>query len=82
MPYKYVEDLRNSGVPDKQAEAQIRILHEVIESNLAAKKDIKELEQKMNMCFKELEQKLIIKLGSLLIIALTALLTLSNLNLI
>ncbi len=60
--FKYVEELRNAGVPDKQAEAQVRILTEIIESNLATKRDIKELEtatkrdiEKIEKSIKELE---------------------------
>ena len=44
--FRYIEELRESGVPEKQAEAHIRILHDIVESNLAAKRDIKELEKR------------------------------------
>ncbi len=38
--FKYVEVLKDAGVPDKQAQAQVRILNEVLESNLATKQDV------------------------------------------
>ncbi len=68
---KYVETLRKAGIPDKQATAQVRVLNEVIDSNLATKRDLKEL-----------EQRIVIKLGSLLTAGLVALVALSKLNLI
>ena len=53
-------------------------MNEVIDSNLATKRDIKELEQRIVM----LEQRIVIKLGSLLTAGLVALVALSKLNLI
>ncbi len=90
---KYVENLRKAGVPDKQATAQVRVLNEIIDSNLASKRDMKEMEQKLTRDMKEMEQKLtrdmkemeqriVIKLGSLLTAGLVALVALSKLNLI
>ncbi len=38
--FKYVEVLKDAGVPDKQAQAQVRILNEILESNLATKQDV------------------------------------------
>lgn len=42
---KYVEELEQAGFTDEQAKAQIRILQEVVESDLATKRDIRELER-------------------------------------
>ena len=42
---KYVEELEQAGFTDEQAKAQIRILQEVVESDLATKQDIRELER-------------------------------------
>ncbi len=94
---KYVEVLKKAGVPDKQAEAQVRVLNEIMESDLATKrdimdikrdieslrhdtkkdiadvrKDIEVLKQSTKRDLKELEQRMLIKLGGLLAIALTA----------
>ncbi len=79
---KYVDTLRKAGIPDKQAEAQVRVLNEIIDSNLATKRDIKELERDIKQDIKELEQRIVIKLGSLLTVGLVSLVALSKLNLI
>ena len=68
---KYIGELREAGVPEKQAEAHLRILHEVIESNLATKRDIKEL-----------EQRIIIKLGALIVVTIGIIVALSNIKVI
>lgn len=38
---KYVEDLRHAGIADEHAKAQILVLQEVVESDLATKRDLK-----------------------------------------
>lgn len=68
---KYIGELREAGVPEKQAEVHLRILHEIIESNLATKRDLRELEQRM-----------ILKLGTLIVATLGILVALSNINII
>ena len=67
--FKYVGELREAGVPEKQAETHLRILHEIVESNLATKRDLKEL-----------EQRIIIKLGALMVATIGIIVALSNLN--
>lgn len=67
--FKYVGELREAGVPEKQAETHLRILHEIVESNLATKRDLKEL-----------EQRIIIKLGALMVATIGITAALSNLN--
>ncbi len=93
---KYVGELREAGVPEKQAEVHLRILHEVIESNLATKRDIQEVKrdieemrtelkrdiQELKRDMKELEQKMTIKLGGLIVVAIGILVALSNINII
>ena len=89
---KYIGELREAGVPEKQAEVHLRILHEVIESNLATKRDIEEVKrdiqevkrdiQEVKRDIRELEQRMIIKLGGLIVITLGILVALSNINII
>ena len=86
---KYIGELREAGVPEKQAEVHLRILHEVIESNLATKRDIEEvkrdiqeLKTELKRDIRELEQRMIIKLGGLIVITLGILVALSNINII
>lgn len=68
---EYVGKLREAGVPDEQAEAQVSILHDIVESNLATKRDLKELELRMT-----------IKLGGLMVVCIGIVVALSNLNVI
>ena len=84
-PFKYVDELREAGVPDKQAEAQIKVLSAVMESELATKhdielvkhdielvkKDIKELEIKLSGEIRDSQHSIIWKLTGIF----TALLT-------
>ena len=44
---KYAEKLMAAGVPEDQAKAQARILAEVIDENLATKRDLKEMELRL-----------------------------------
>ena len=76
---KHVEELREAGVPDKQAEAQVRLLNDVIDSDLATKRDLKKLENELKRDIKELELRLTLKLGSLLIVGIDVIATLVNL---
>ncbi|MCY3985842.1 MAG: hypothetical protein OXF23_02210 [Candidatus Dadabacteria bacterium] len=108
---KYVGGLREAGVPEKQAEVHLRILHDVIESNLATKRDIEELKtklkrdieelktelkrdieelrtelkrdiQEVRRDMKELEQRMTIKLGGLIVVTIGIIVALSNINII
>ena len=86
---KYIGELREAGVPEKQAEVHLRILHEVIESNLATKRDIEELRselkrdiEEVKRDIKELEQRMIIKLGALIVVTIGIIVALSNIKVI
>ena len=45
--FKYLDDLKKAGFPAKQAEVMAKGLTEFTESQLATKRDIKELELKI-----------------------------------
>ena len=79
---KYIGELRAAGVPEKQAEVHLRILHEVVESNLATKRDIEELKIEFKRDIRELEQRMTIKLGGLIVVTVGVLMALSNINII
>lgn len=71
---KFANRLKAAGVPDKQAEAEAEVLAEALEVNLkdlSTKADLLaakvELQQEMRM----LEQRLIIKLGALIALAIS-----------
>jgi hypothetical protein len=63
----YAKKLREAGVPEKQAEVQAEALKEIIENNLATKKDIEELkvslENKLELKIKDLEYRLTVRMG-------------------
>ena len=98
---KYVETLQEAGIPEGHAKAQILVLQEVIESDLATKqdiigvtreieqvkreieevkRDIKRLELHVTEQVKTSELRLIVKLGSLLVVAFGVLVAFSKLN--
>ncbi len=70
---KYANKLKSAGVPDKQAEAEAEALSEALEVNLkelATKEDlhreIESLRREMQAGFIQVEQRLVIKLGTLM----------------
>ena len=65
---QYANRLKAVGVPEKQAEVQAEMMAEIIEDKLATKKDLKELELRM-----------ILKLGGLMISGLGTLIVLMKL---
>ncbi len=64
---KSVEELQEAGIPENQAKAQVRVFQQIIESDLATKRDMKELEQKLQQEMRELEYRLTIKTGSMVV---------------
>jgi len=52
---KYVEALKKAGVPDNQARAQSEALKEVLNTEVATKHDIKELELKIDTRFEKIQ---------------------------
>jgi len=80
---KYANRLKAAGVDPKIAEAEAEALAEVFELNLkeiATREDIKLLEERLNERLDtrliQLEQRMIIKLGTLMVIAVSAVATL------
>ena len=72
---KYAKRLKDSGVPDKQAEAEAEALAEVLEVNL---KDFSTKED-LHRDLRELEQRMIIKLGGMMMAAIAIVATLVKL---
>lgn len=52
---KYVETLKEAGVPENQARAQSEALKEVLNTEVATKHDIKELELKIDTRFEKIQ---------------------------
>ena len=63
----YAKKLIAAGVPAQQAEIQAETFAEIIEERLATKQDIRDLEVKL----KEMEYRMIIKLGAMLVVTST-----------
>lgn len=69
---KFANRLKSAGVPSAQAEAEAEALAEVLAVNLqqvATKQDIALLRQEMESRFIQLEQRMTIKLGGLMVLA-------------
>ena len=83
---QYAKKLREAGFTEQQAEVQAEAMAELVDDKLATKqdifalkRDIEELRAELKRDMKELEYRLTIKMGSFLIIGLTALVTLMKL---
>lgn len=64
---RYANKLKAAGVSEKQAEVQAEALAEIIDDKLATKRDLKELENELKRDIKELEERMTIKLGSIML---------------
>ncbi len=76
----YAKRLQTVGVSPEQAEVQAECIAEILDNNVATKKDLKELECRVDRLEKEIKSemeklgyKLTIRLGSMMVIAITAL---------
>jgi hypothetical protein len=79
---KFANKLKSAGVLPEHAEAEAEALADIFEVNLkevATKEDIKHLEERIDSKFIQLEQRVTIKLGALMVIAVSAVATLVKL---
>ena len=75
--HKFIRRLRDSGMPDEQAEALADALRDVqSEAELATKRDIQDLEMRI----RKVELPLTIKIGGMLVIAVGVLAALLKLQ--
>ncbi len=65
----YAKKLKEAGFSERQAEAQAEALHAVVAENLATKHDIELLRRDM----REMESRITIRMGSLIVGAAAAL---------
>jgi len=72
---KYANTLKEAGVDAKQAEAQAKALSEVMEVNLKDLVTKGDLKQELT----QLEQRMTIKLGGMLVVAIGAIVALTKL---
>ncbi len=73
---RYTQELEKAGFNREQAEAAVNMVHQFTDQNLATKTDVLELKHSIE----SLEYRMTIKLGSLLIMALGALVALQKLS--
>ncbi len=69
----YANKLKQAGVPDRQAEVQAEAMAELVEERLATKRDLSELEERIANRMNELEYRLTVRLGSMLVVAVSIL---------
>lgn len=69
----YAKKLREAGFSEKQAEIQAEALKEIIQDNLATKQDISDLRKDLLQMEERLMYKLTIRLGLMLVTAVTVL---------
>jgi hypothetical protein len=69
----YFERLKAAGMPEAQARVQAEALREIIEDKLATKKDLLDLEFRMDGKLREMEYRLTIRLGGMLAAAVAVL---------
>ena len=68
--HAFVKELADAGMPEKQAEVLARSQATLIDEKLATKQDLKELEGCLRRDMKELELRLTIRLGSMIVVAI------------
>lgn len=83
---KFANKLKSAGVLPEHAEAEAEALAEIFDANLqelVTKEDVKRLEERLSERFEakltQLEQRMTIKLGTLMMIAVTGVATLVKL---
>lgn len=64
--YLYIKKLRAVGFTEEQAAVQVETIAGLINEELTTKRDLSEMEQRLDSRLKELEYKLTIKLGSMM----------------
>ncbi|MFO1434300.1 MAG: DUF1640 domain-containing protein [Candidatus Competibacteraceae bacterium] len=81
-----VKKLQAAGFSEQQAEVQIAVLADALGAGTATKQDItdlrrdlKEIETKLTRDIQEMEMRLTVKLGAMLVIAISAVATLVKL---
>ena len=70
--HAFVKELTSAGMPEAQAEVLAKSQAKLIDEKLATKHDLKELEERLRRDMKELEFRLTIRLGSMMVIAVGA----------
>ena len=70
--HAFVKELTQAGMPEAQAEVLAHSQATLIDEKLATKQDLKELGARLRHDLKELELRLTIRLGSMMVVAVGA----------
>ncbi|MBF0435025.1 MAG: DUF1640 domain-containing protein [Magnetococcales bacterium] len=69
----YAKKLKSVGFTEAQAEVQAEAMAELIEERLATKRDLKDLEDNLRRDVKEMEYRIITRLGGITIVGFSIL---------
>lgn len=70
--FKYTKQLEDAGFSREQAEIQLQIITEIVEGDLASKQDLNSSVERLEHKMLQMEYRLIIKIGTIITIALGA----------
>ena len=68
--HAFVKELTEAGMPERQAEVLARSQATLIDEKLATKQDLDALESRLKRDMKELELRLTLRLGSMMVVAI------------
>ena len=68
--HAFVKDMTQAGMPEEQAELLARLQATLIDEKLATKQDLKALGARLCCGMKELELRLTLRLGSMMVVAI------------
>ena len=69
----YAKRLKEAGVPERQAEVQAEAMADLVEERLVTKRDLKDSEERISNRISELEYRLTVRLGSMIVVAVSIL---------
>ena len=69
----YAKRLKEAGVPERQAEVQAEAMADLVEERLVTKRDLKDSEERISNRMSELEYRLTVRLGSMIVVAVSIL---------
>ena len=69
----YAKRLKEAGVPERQAEVQAEAMADLVEERLVTKRDLKDSEERLGNRMSELEYRLTVRLGSMIVVAVSIL---------
>lgn len=77
--FKYTKQLEEAGFSREQAEIQLQVITEIVEGDLATKQDLNSSIERLEHKMLQMEYRLIIKIGTIITIAIGVFATLIKL---